>query len=325
MAPYITQLEIDGLRGVAHGELSRLAPLTVIVGPNSSGKTTVLESLQLADRGSSPDTLRAIMDRRGRLGHLSLTTLVPGASSTLTVTGAPGSARKHVLKLRERRFEATIDGDAKPLWSATFENGGLNTGQGNSTPPAVQLIESGQPQADFSNFEALFTAIDLAGRRDWLIELMRPLLPGLKDLRILVPDNRATVFVEDRVGRWPLAVAGDGFKRLFVMAARLMEADVPLTLLEEPETYLHVGALKQVSKLFWQATKPTPDGLGRQLIITTHSLEYLDAQFLDATEDELARAAVVRLSLADGQLTSVTIPGPTVRELRAEIGEDLRR
>jgi hypothetical protein len=280
---------------------------------------------ELADPGSSPDTARTIMDRRGPLGRLSLTTLLPADTASLAVTDHTGGHRRLVLKRRDGRVEATMDSDGKPRWGITFARDGSYSASGNATPPSVQLIESGQGTSDFAAFEALFTAIDLAGRRDWLIELMRPLLPGLKDLRILVPDGRATVFVEDGVGRWPLAVAGDGFKRLFVMAARLMEADVPLTLLEEPETYLHVGALKQVSKLFWQATKPAPDGLGRQLIITTHSLEYLDAQFLDATDDELARAAVVRLSLTDGHLKSVTIPGPTVRELRADIGEDLRR
>jgi hypothetical protein len=47
--------------------------------------------------------------------------------------------------------------------------------------------------------------------------------------------------------------------------------------------------------------------------------------FLSAHDDELRRSAVVRMALRDGQLSSVSIPGPRVRELRTEIGEDLRR
>jgi len=43
----VERLEIKGFRGIREGRL-RLAPLTLLVGPNNSGKTAILEALFLA-------------------------------------------------------------------------------------------------------------------------------------------------------------------------------------------------------------------------------------------------------------------------------------
>jgi predicted ATPase len=43
----ITAIEIEGLRGIRQGALQGLAPLTVLTGPISSGKSTVLEALSV--------------------------------------------------------------------------------------------------------------------------------------------------------------------------------------------------------------------------------------------------------------------------------------
>jgi predicted ATPase len=93
-----------------------------------------------------------------------------------------------------------------------------------------------------------------------------------------------------------------------------------LVLVEEPESHQHARSLRQVAQLFWQATAQ-----GKQIVAATHSLEYIDAQFLDATPEQLSRAVVFRTFLKDGELRAVRVPGEKVRELRLEIGEDLRR
>jgi predicted ATP-binding protein involved in virulence len=43
----IQSISINGLRGIAKGEIKELAPLTVLVGPNSSGKSTILDACML--------------------------------------------------------------------------------------------------------------------------------------------------------------------------------------------------------------------------------------------------------------------------------------
>jgi len=44
----ITKVWINGLRGIWKGHLNALSPITFLVGPNNSGKSTVLDALHLA-------------------------------------------------------------------------------------------------------------------------------------------------------------------------------------------------------------------------------------------------------------------------------------
>jgi DNA repair exonuclease SbcCD ATPase subunit len=44
----IQSISINGLRGIAKGEIEGFAPLTILVGPNSSGKSTILDACMLA-------------------------------------------------------------------------------------------------------------------------------------------------------------------------------------------------------------------------------------------------------------------------------------
>lgn len=198
-------------------------------------------------------------------------------------------------------------------------------GSGGGSAPSdkrVRIIEADSARRDAGDLERATSLADLAKRRAWLLDILKPLLPGLKDLRILVPGKRPTVYVDDDTGIWPAAMAGDGFKRLLLMAAQIASDESGLSLIEEPESFLHVGALSQVARLFWEACAAPRN---QQIIATTHSLEYLDAQFLNASEEQLQRSALFRLSLKRGELRAVRVPGEKVRELRAEIGEDLRR
>jgi predicted ATPase len=44
----IDAIEIENLRGIRHGRLDGLKPLTILTGPNASGKSTVLDALLIA-------------------------------------------------------------------------------------------------------------------------------------------------------------------------------------------------------------------------------------------------------------------------------------
>jgi hypothetical protein len=191
---------------------------------------------------------------------------------------------------------------------------------GGQPPPT--LIEIEKADVDPQMLDQAVSRADLQGERGALIDLLRPLLPGIRDLRILQPANQYALHIEDdSLAPWPAVTAGDGIKKLLVLAARIAADNSGLILVEEPETYLHVGALQQVAKLFWQAVfaqKP------KQIVAATHSLELIDALFGYEAAD-LSKAALFRLSLRKGELKAVRVPGEKVRELRSEIGEDLRR
>ena len=60
----IRSIEIKGIRGIREEKLDEFAPLTVLVGPNGFGKSTVLDALLI---GASPDrkeTVAGAVNRR---------------------------------------------------------------------------------------------------------------------------------------------------------------------------------------------------------------------------------------------------------------------
>ena len=61
----ISAVEIKNLRGIQHGKLEGLTPLTVLVGPNASGKSTILDALlKLQERIDIEPSPRRGVERR---------------------------------------------------------------------------------------------------------------------------------------------------------------------------------------------------------------------------------------------------------------------
>jgi predicted ATP-dependent endonuclease of OLD family len=90
-------------------------------------------------------------------------------------------------------------------------------------------------------------------------------------------------------------------------------------LIEEPEVHLHAKSLALAARLVLQAARR-----GTQVIMTTHSLELIDMLLAQATADDLASLAVLRLRLESGVLRCIPVPGRDAAHARSEISEDLR-
>src|SRR5437016_9270450 len=95
----IEKLEIENYRGIAHGEISGLAPLTILVGPNSSGKSTILEALLLAASPGSSDALARAAMHRGWVGAATTGAMLPKQTAKFRVTAA-GNEQVHQLTVR---------------------------------------------------------------------------------------------------------------------------------------------------------------------------------------------------------------------------------
>ena len=314
----IERLEVLNYRGVSRGALYGLGSLTVLVGPNNSGKSTVLEALLLAGARGDGYALSFVGTRRGWTGLGTLQAWIRGGESRISSGDSVNMTRLLLRLSAPDTVTATLDSTI--AGNATFREdgrGGFSTG--NLIPAFIEPQSIG---LDPALLDRAVSQADLAGERRQLIDLLKPLLPGLRDLRILQAGSRYALHVEDDSAQpWPAAVAGDGLKKLLVLASSLAADQSGLVLVEEPETYLHVGAYSKVAQLFWQAANAAKP---KQIVATTHSLEFVDALFGFAGVDP-SKATLFRLSLAKGELKSVRVPGDKVRELREEIGEDLRR
>ncbi len=109
----VRRLDISNFRGINSATID-FSGHTVLIGPNNSGKTTVLEALDLAlgpDRTIGPDSVdehdffrdlylpppEAVVHSRAGGGSDSTTTASVGTEAT--PAGAPKRGRRSVLKL----------------------------------------------------------------------------------------------------------------------------------------------------------------------------------------------------------------------------------
>ncbi len=72
-AAMIQSIEIKGYRGFSHFEIGGLGRVNLLVGKNNSGKTSVLEVLDLLASGGDPNALWRIISRRGERTYTDTT------------------------------------------------------------------------------------------------------------------------------------------------------------------------------------------------------------------------------------------------------------
>jgi hypothetical protein len=156
-------------------------------------------------------------------------------------------------------------------------------------------------------FEDMISRVIASGRRGKLIELLRPLLPQIADIRVLTITGEPVLYIEEAGEKlWPAASLGDGTKRLMGLAA-VMALDAPLRLVEEPEAHHHPASARQAARLLWDAVEGN-----KQTFVTTHSVPLL-AELLDNTNGREDSLRVLLLSRDNGVVTAKSLSAEQAR------------
>jgi predicted ATPase len=330
----IRSVEIKGLRGIREGKLGDLTPLVVLVGPNGSGKSTVIEAILI---GSSPVTTDAIVQviRRHEAGGSGPRWLLWKAGQTepaeIMVTSDARISRKCRLKLDRGRPEdetiIKVDLDHNDTHLASGWLRGAKNKYHSHGPlpfsPLRDVPEAHLVEAYPANFQRplheLYTAAVRLGRRKEAVGIISEVFPGINNVEILTEHGEPIlhfVFSEYSV---PATLAGDGIQSLLRLSLQLAASGGGVALLEEPEVHQHPGAIRQSARAILAAVRRDI-----QVILTTHSLELIDALLAESSDKDLARLSLYRLKLEDGVLKSSRLPGPDIAFARTEIEEDLR-
>lgn len=236
----VERVEIDGFRRFA--KLSaELGALTVIVGKNGVGKSSLFEALRIVVRGAS--------DR------------VPGAEIAVVVSASGSSRRETHAPFTSLVMIARFYGE--PDLAAMRR------------PAAV----SANPilSDDGSNLSAVLAALALE-HREALQEVECHMRCCLRDFRALgvrpCGPGQVVGFVLEEGGERALADLSDGTLRLlFWMVAALQPHPPDLWCCEEPEVGLHPDSLSTLAGLLRVASARS------QILIATHSPYFL-SQFL---------------------------------------------
>ena len=302
----IRSIEISNFRGIRQGRLDDLAPLTILVGANGSGKSTILDALLLGAGRMSHYLLRQAAFRRRGLREDSARWLLRG--------GGHGNGHARIVTSTENgeRLVTLESVPDQPLPEITYEpRQELLGGDG------ICLID-----ASASSMEDLpkrYTQAKEQGRKQTAMQLVEQLLPELKDIEILAPGKQPVLYFDFGNRAIPMPLAGDGIVMLVSLAFELASLGGGVALLEEPEVHQHPRAIRQSARAIWTAVNRDI-----QVILTTHSLELIDALLAEGGEENLGRLAVYRTSLKDGTLGTVRIPGEEAAFARAKIEDDLR-
>ena len=333
----ITSLEITRLRGIREGKLEDLTPLVVLVGPNACGKSTVLDAVLIgASRDLANDIGRAVRRHEGvRQGARWLLWRVGtfGRGGILTKTGKD-YFRHYDLELTRPGGIAVValacsveDGYRKGSGVARVEFGPGNKIEATSGDvpyppiedlPGARIIE-GHWEHDAAPLHQILTMATEQGLFDQVMGLVQGIIPDIRDIRILTEGDSPIVQLVYEDHSVPAALAGDGVHSLLRTCLELASHPSQTVLLEEPELHKHPAAIRQTIRAILAAVRRDI-----QVVLTTHSLELIDAILAEASDEDLAKLSVYRLGLDEGRLLSVRMSGDEVAFSRMEIENDLR-
>lgn len=239
------QVKISNFRGLKEVH-ARLRPLTVLVGPNDSGKSSFLEAVLLRLKRIGFDR----EDSWRRSGKPDVQTLV---NETTT-------------------FEGSVEIFKLPSQGIPMESTGMADQPGKGAP---QILETG------ANLAALLDNLLRTNRRrfDRIQETLSHLVPGFEEIKIVTPspEKRSISLSIDGGFEIPGERLSTGVRMLFFFVALAHHPNPPdVALIEEPENGVHPKRLKDIVDLLRRLTEGNLGGKAVQVIMTTHSPYLLD-------------------------------------------------
>lgn len=327
----ITSITIDGLRGIRHGEVAGLGGLSILVGPNGCGKSTVLDALLI---GASAEPARAVWRVIKRRAELVVDQSPVFSPEWLTHrrTSVPIGIRIAGLEAFEVTTVEPVSGGFTIDSAAMGSSGSyprqvvqtvrdycrISVSSARSGAPDVTLIDPIEDATAPLHF--VYSDAARRGRATFANDVLRELIPGFSRLEILT-EPYPVLYMHIGDAPVPVSLSGEGVLALVRTVLELgAAADGGLALLEEPEVHQHPRSLRLMAQGICAAVKR-----GVQVVLTTHSLELIEALLFAAEGAKVVDQTSIHLiRLRGGELTATRVEGEAAKFQILEIGEDLR-
>lgn len=278
----ISSLDIKGFRGFSTEQTLRLAQptgksgsgITVLVGPNNGGKTTIIEALHTIANSSSNPTTFGQSERNGLAGDLVEIRVRSESGATVELkTNAPGkeltvrSEEGSIFPLRcyglssRRFFEPAFQADTLQTMNRQYYQSRLNVRRPRS-----------DPVSGFSR-NRLFLA---ASKREEFNAVLRRVMDFIPDWGLIRSDNGEFNLRPDKSETYQNSDGlGGGIVSLFFIIDALYDS-LPgeLILIDEPELSLHPKYQRRLSRLFAEFAEE------RQIVLATHSPYFVDLEYI---------------------------------------------
>lgn len=249
--------------------------LTIIVGPNNSGKTTFIEALTF----HNDDGIKRF-NQSERHARPPVITLTDNTGQVERITNVSQGAQ--VQFVNDVRLGLQIEFIAsRRQWESQY------SGQQNHSQFTSNSNKNVRKQGDPGTAQRLATINLIEDERNELTELMKRLVPNFSFWTV---DSRepAGDYIKYRTGggaEHAVDMLGDGIISLFRICAHLIGmSNDSVLVIDEPELSLHPWAQKELHTILSEYSKY------KQIIIVTHSPHFVD------WHDFLNGAQIIRLN-----------------------------
>lgn len=295
---FIERLQVRGLLSFGPKGIDlEMEPLNVLIGPNASGKSNFLATLELL-QASANDTA-AYLDETGGHGEWlwkgpasrqSEPNWIPSISANIRLTNGTGTlqhdlsiARNGDWEIDEHTVSLNKDGkeqapnadDLSRLRQAYADIRLYRNWTMGAAAPARRAQNTG-PAGDMLNEDTDNLATIIAGmsdvRREQLAYYLRRFNDRVLDLSTPERNGKVSLVIEERDNRpMPASALSDGTLRYLSLLTILLDPNPsPLIAIEEPERGIHPDLMMEIAKLMRDTAERT------QLVVTTHSQVIVD-------------------------------------------------
>lgn len=297
-------IEINNFRGIDHLKIDDFSRVNIFLGQNSSGKSSVLEAVNLSLNMSNPDMPQVINNIRARKSFTTFMdakylfhNLDMSIPPNLTLEQTDGAVRHLALGLTyvfdelaepknepiqqagsivyvntlEINFSTTVNGEKQDYKSWLRINPAGIVVNRKIADNYLERLRGRVISADLTSDNTLWDLAELFKRnqKNTVLSLLKLFDARINSIEILNDD--VYLGFDGMAEMLPSRMTGDGLRRYLSIAASAANPMTHIIMLDEIDNGLHYSAYKKL----WEALFILAVGTDKQLFVTTHSKETL--------------------------------------------------
>ncbi|MEV0594014.1 AAA family ATPase [Nonomuraea cavernae] len=328
----LTHIEIDGFKSFLDFKLN-VPPFLALVGPNSSGKSNLLDALAFARAailgeglGLSPSLDPLLEARRGKpqelfhrpSGQRPVSEFVIGVKAETGPSAFPETISATIRAVRDPA-EWFLDTGPHPAvrnsWSREAASWHFHVPEPAAMRRPVTTFDRRPLAENAGNLAAVLGRMAETGELDDLMVDLSALVPDVTGVRPVLDEHQEEWSFDLLIDHEPVPgrLASDGTLRVLALLAALYDrASSGLLMVEEVENGLHPSRLGELLQRIAQRVGRT-ESAWRQVILTTHSPVAVSTLYR-TNQDALVFLDSAWRTGGDGPRSRVTVAKPVRSE-----------
>ena len=343
----LQKIEINRYRGIKNMILDDLSNINILIGDNNSGKTSILEAVQLLSIPFSTSMIRSVAHQRQR-GMLRFASAPPEENlrwifpqvdgeqqSIQLVLFLNGERKSMTFHYFEEKFleipphlegvlEAKADEEIVILEQKVNVDVNGEKREISLRPARTEWKEPLYKVEYISASEHRFLPasgrdigkVILDNKKDELILLLQEFDSSITGLEIIPHKETNNIYIQKNEKELvPLFSCGDGLQKVLLVATAILNTQNGVLLLDEAEVGIHTKMIP----VFFEWLSKLSEQHNVTIFLTTHSLEAVDG-ILAASKESLKNLSFYRLEKNKAKRLS----GQRMYEMRYDFAMEVR-